>query len=470
MKLKTVFLFFFLFLPLLFSSSLSDIETSINKGSDSSYSSSTDNNNYHVEEKGGFEENTTIVGVEELLDNTRFSANDFKGWMSLYYQSKMIETFMSLYKNQHIDSQGIALETLQYGDIKFPQGTVVLPSKLTGHYKKEFTKTDLLDVLIDENVLDVEGFLVDFPTFTNKFYDADFSFVLEKLQGVDLDISIDKLDLDLKQQLYELLISQQKVKKITSVTTTDYVSREDDFLSQLAMQFAGSFVGDVLFKDKTKVSKQKVNWVPHLQPSKYLTGFYIGFNDYPFAYDSGSRWLWNGSLKQRVIDFDYLEYEDVSQYLISAKKQYLFGSKDILGNFSTGHAYGQVYTRNHLLQDGSNSLNFYSLGIGLGGAVTYKNNIDFGIGIAVQDGEDLSVGLTTFLGWEWFVFDPVSISVLGALYEQPKEAATNWSFSEQEVTLKFHLPHLALRTGYRRLGAGGSTLTNSLFFGCTATY
>jgi len=447
---------------------LNSIEATINKGSDSSDNSST-YNSYTVEEKGGFQENTQVIGVENLVDKTNFEPASFNKWMELYYEAQVIEYFMSLSRRNLIDSNGVALDNIQYGAISFKQGEVVLPARFTPEFKREFNTQELFRTLQDANVLDENGFIADFPNYSNEFYAGDFNYLLDRINPMYIGLS-GSLDDDMKLQLFEFLVSQQKVKKVTTYTTTTYTSREDNFLEQVGMQLAGSLVGKYLFKDKTDVTKQKESWVPHLYTPKYLSGYKIGFNEYPFKYNSGSRWLWNGDVSQTQLFFDYLQSEDIDQYLIAIKRVRALAVKDILGKFQTSHVYGHVYSRNHLLQDGDESLSFYTLGIGAGGSITYKHSLDVGFGLAVQNGDDTSVGLHTFLEWDWYMFRPLSLNVHLGLFEQPDETGSKWSLSEQSIGLNLHIASMALRTGYRRLGTGPDTLTDSVFAGVSTQF
>lgn len=463
--MKRYTLLFLIISSFIFSKSVSNVSSSVNTSS----SSSSSNSNYSTDSRGGYTENTQIVGVEELLDKTKFEPRSFSTWMSLYYQSRVIEAFLTLYKQDHIDENGVALDRIRFGSIVYSPGKVVIPSKLIPYFQEQFTSAQLFSVLKEASILDDQGFIIDFPE-GDIFRHSDFNFLFEKIKIIDLGFNEKHLEDDLKRQLVEYLVSQQSVKKVTSVTTTDYQSREDTFLAQLGMQLAGAFIGKYLFKDKVNVEKQKTNWVPHLQPTQYLDDFYIGFNKYPYAYNSGSQWLWNGKTRRTVLDVDYLEDDSINQYLVAVKKQFLFPSKDVLGKFQKSHGYFQVFTRNHMLQDDLDDLSFYSLGIGLGGSITYKNSLDAGLGLAFQNGDDLSVGLMSFIEWEWFAFRPVSFSALFAGYQQPNQEGSNWSFSEQELRTNIYLPYSAIRVGYRRLGSGPDTLTHQIFGGLTISF
>ena len=463
---RSLFLFL-IFSSLIFSKTVSNVNSSINTSSSSSSSSS--DSNYSSDAYGGYTEKTQVVGVEDLLDKTKFEAKSFSQWMDLYYQSRVVETFLTLYEEDHIDENGIALDRIRFGSTVYAPGKVVIPSKLIPYFQEQFTARQLFSVLIEADILDKEGFIIGFPEGAD-FRGSDFNFLFENIKRVDLGFNHAHLEEDLKRQLVEYLISQQSVKKVTSVTTTDYQSRGDTFLEQIGMQIAGAFVGKYLFKDKVNVAKQKVNWIPHLQPVQYLDDFYIGFNKYPYAYNSGSQWLWNGKSRRTIIEADYLQDDSIDQYLIAVKKQFLSQSKDILGKFQKSHSYFQIFTRNHLLQDEVSDLSFYSLGIGAGGSLTYKNSIDVGFGLAFQDSDYLSVGLMSFIEWEWFAFRPLSFSVLFAGYQQPNQDGSNWSFSEQEIRTNIYVPYGAIRVGYRRLGSGPDTLTHQVFGGYTISF
>lgn len=434
---------------------VSDINNTVNKDVKNNSSNS---NYYSSEERSGYTSHTSVTGKEELFVQEKFEPNDFISWLQIYYAAKSIETFITFEKEGKIDRRGVL--TVSYKDI--PAGKIIEPKLFYDEKRDHLTPTDFFKFLQSYNILDENGYAKHITARADKLEDVDFSQLERKVMSVDLSFDNKVLEENMKRDLYRLIKTAHQVNKITTVTTTDYQSRENGLLNNVVDQMAGSFLGNIFFKNKEQTSTHRAGWSPSFYPSNYLDNYYVTFNDYPFQYGAKSIWGWNGRTSINELSYTYLDdTTSVSTLEYRHKVTSLKKGGLTLGN----SGYGGVYASSIFLSDNSGKLNLHTLGLGIGVGSSFILEPQFGL--TLKDTlSDNAIGLNLGINTKWYLLKFLSLHANFNSYFQPESNGTNWQLEEQKYGLSLHQKQFSIEGGYQRLSSDfDTTLVDGSYFG-----
>lgn len=451
MKKKVLIFGFILILSVTTFAGLEDVEKEIHGSRTSSSSSSTSSSG-----SGGYKQDTKIINSQYEFKYRKFLAQDFMPWYNLLIRAIAYETYLGYIDERLILRTGKALSNI---DRLIYYGDTLTIEKLIDYLKYQHPIDSIYSKLIDNNIINNKGYIYKAEYFEGNFDKYDFQFLLYAVKELDLPLKDPRISEELKNELYKFIIASSKVLVINKLKTTKYQSSKNGIIENLTDNFIGNFIGGIVYPDRVQTQQAGVKWRSFLNLEEYY-GIYYGFNDYPFANNNKFTMIF-GKKQLSSVSYSLSDGDDL------LRDNFVFRSYSGFNRTGKSVAFTNYGLNFYQLREASESLRFYSLFLGGGGAFnsTYMN-FDFGLSFKQGTKSD-GIGLFWGYGGEFFILEPFSISVehTGAFQPNLEDIKNNWAYHQFQLGTNLYIGSMFLGVGYQwSTGMQGFTAGVKVYF------
>ena len=430
--------------------------------------SSSPQNTVVQEKSGSYETNVAILSSDALFVRAQFEKAQFDFLLTLIVRAKAFENLQSFVTTGRV-SESLNLvqnSPLVLGNKVILVGDSVVLEDLLGIWQSQLNQDWLWSKLIKAGILDKDGRAIGIQdTLENHFSEANFQKLHIAIQKIDFGITTTDLADNLRRDLYDYILNEHQVLKVTQQQTTRYTSAGKDFFGSIADSIGGSVMGAIFHPDKTQTTQQKKPWDARTVVDPYfLRNFSLGFLPYPyFAGNQGMVGV-KGHTDTTALNYASGSFNDrVSYFSLSG----IYRNKGKLEPIAAVGFFdlGAKYTR---LADPLNTIKSTDFFVGLGGAGTHFM-LDLNVGLSHLNGTKYdSLGVLYGFSGYLYPINPISFDMQFVGRSQPNlfsDKKTNWEYNEFGVGASVSLWSTSVRVGYQWLLSGEKLLNEGATFG-----